>query len=142
MTVSRRWIVPLALIAAACTDGPVSPPPPVQISCDNPSSVALAPGDFTVIDPAASGSCIRLPAADANGAEHIYVALSAAGQETGTGVSTSYRLAGAAAGALTAAAAPTLAGAAAELPGGSLDRSPLTLAMNPTPHESCSFAGS
>jgi hypothetical protein len=124
VTLSRRWILPLALMAAACTDGPVSPPPPVQISCDNPSSVALAPGDFTVIDPAASGSCIRLPAADANGAEHIYVALSAAGQETGTGVSTSYRLAGAAAGALTAAAAPTLAGAAAELPGAEAFQAP------------------
>jgi hypothetical protein len=124
VTLSRRWILPLALMAAACTDGPVSPPPPVQVSCNNPSSVALAPGDFTVIDPAASGSCIRLPAADANGAEHIYVALSAAGRETSTGVSTSYRLAGAAAGALTAAAAPTIAGAAAELPGAEAFQAP------------------
>jgi hypothetical protein len=124
VTLSRTWILPLALTAAACTDGPVSPPPPVPVHCVNPSSVALAPGEFTVIDPVAAGSCVRLPAAGAGGAEHIYVALSAAGRETSTGVSTSYHLAGAAAGSLTAAAAPTLADAAAELPGAAAFQAP------------------
>jgi hypothetical protein len=131
VTHTRSWILALALTAAACTDGPVSPPPPVQANCSNPSSVALAPGDFTVIDPAASGSCVRLPAASAGGAEHIYVALSAAGRETSTGVSTGYRLAGATAGTLTAdvADAGRLGAVAAELPGASVFEAPTTAAQ-------------
>ena len=129
MTHTRRWILPLALTAAACTDGPVSPPPPVQVTCSSPSSVALAPGEFTVIDPAAAGGCVRLPAADAGGAEHIYVALSAAGRETSTGISTGYRLAGAAAGTLTAAVGSGLGAAAAELPGASVFHAPTTAAQ-------------
>jgi hypothetical protein len=104
--------------AIGCTDT-VAPPPPVTVSCDNPSTISLAPGEFAVIDPAASGSCIQLPAAPAAGAEHLYVALSAAGRETSTGVTSGYTLAGGAPGNLTASAGPTLAAAGAALPGAS-----------------------
>lgn len=126
MTHSRPLLLlAMALVAAGCTDS-ISPPPPVTISCDNPSTVSLAPGEFTVIDPAASGSCIELPAASAAGAEHLYVALSAAGQETNTGITGGYVLAAGAPGELTASATSPLSGALADLPGASAFEAPTT----------------
>ena len=121
-------LLALASVAMGCTDGPIAPPPPVTVSCDNPSTLSLAPGEFTVIDPVAAGSCIELPAASAAGAEHLYVALSAAGQETNTGITGGYVLAGGAPGDLTASVASPLSGAVADLPGASAFQAPSTAA--------------
>ncbi len=117
MTLPRPLVILALAGAVGCTDGPVSPPPPVTVSCDNPAPISLAPGEFTVIDPVAAGSCIQLPAAPAGGAEHLYVALSAAGRETSTGITAGYALTGGAPGELTASEASPLAAAAADLPG-------------------------
>ena len=117
MTHSRPLVLLLlAAAAAGCTDGPTQPPP-VTVSCENALAVSLAPGEFTVIDPAASGSCVQLPAAPAEGAEHLYVALSAAGRETSAGITAGYLLAGGAPGELTASVAEPLSAAVADLPG-------------------------
>ena len=82
-----------SLLLAACSNetGPVDPPP---ITCTDASTQALAVGQYQVIDPAQAGACVRFPAAGAGGAEHLYIALSTAGRETGAGVSTSYAIAG------------------------------------------------
>jgi hypothetical protein len=127
-TLAPRFLTPCALlILAACTDGPVAPPP-VEVSCDSPTSVTLAPGEFKIVDPLAQGACVQLPAAAAGGAEHLYVALAAAGRETSTGVSVGYTLAAAPPEAATAAAAgtahPSLSAAAADLPGARVFQAP------------------
>jgi hypothetical protein len=54
----------------------------------------LAVGAHTVIDPSSIGGCLKLPAAAATGAEHLVVAMSAAGAETPNGVSEAYTLTG------------------------------------------------
>ena len=47
-------------------------------------------GQHQIIDPSQAGACVRLPAAGAGGAEHLYVPVSAAGQETPNGTSSPY----------------------------------------------------
>jgi hypothetical protein len=118
-----------SVAAAACTDHTApGGPPPVEVNCSTPTAVNLAPGEFTVVDPAASGPCVQLPAAGAGGAEHLYVALATAGQETTPGISTTYSLAAAAVGqAVTAAASvPSLAEAARAIPGAAAFETPGT----------------
>ena len=97
MTPRLRLALPAALIiAAGCTDTPVSPSgggTPVVVDCTASTPVTLAPGEFAVLDPTTSaGACVRFPIASASGAEHLYVAVSSAGRETNTGVSTGYAL--------------------------------------------------
>lgn len=105
----RRLPVVLALLAlAACTDS-VGPGPQPQVSCTTVSPTVLAPGESAVIDPVAVKGCIRLPAAGAAGAEHLYVALSAAGREADVGVSTTYTLAASANSAVMADVGATAA---------------------------------
>ncbi len=117
-------VLPAFLLLAACTDGPVAPPPPPDVTCAAPTTVSLAPGDFTVVDPAAT-SCVELPAAGAAGAEHLYVALSAAGRETSTGITSSYAVtAGPPLAATASVADRSLAPLAAWLPGASAFEAP------------------
>nr|MBA2626958.1 hypothetical protein [Gemmatimonadales bacterium] len=85
-----------AALVAGCTDnsGPGSGPGPVPVvSCADVTPTVLQPGEFAVIDPLAVNGCVRLPAAGAGGAEHLYVAVAAAGREGSVGVTTSYSLA-------------------------------------------------
>jgi hypothetical protein len=51
-------------------------------------------GEHQVIDPTQDGACVRLPAASSAGAEHLYVPLSTASNETENGVSGPYLVTG------------------------------------------------
>lgn len=137
MVIVIRRASPLLIAAAsaltvACTDN-TSPgnPPPVEVSCTTPMAITLAPGEFTVLDPASVGPCVRLPAAGAGGAEHLYVAVATAGRETTPGISTTYSLVTAAVGdqPLTASAGGiSLAEAARTLPGAGAFQAPSSAA--------------
>jgi hypothetical protein len=68
----------------------------------------LAVGAHAVIDPSSTGGCLKLPAAGATGAEHLVVAMSAAGTETSSGVSEAYTLTGQPAAGVAATAEEAL----------------------------------
>jgi hypothetical protein len=82
----------VALGLAACRGA--TEPRGRQIDCTGEPVTSLTPGGFALLDPAATGGCLRLPAAAAGGAEHLVVVLSANGQETPGGVHGSFSLAG------------------------------------------------
>jgi hypothetical protein len=77
------------LVLVGCGDG-TGP----SLDCSAESVQALAVGEHRIIDPRTEGACLRLPEAGAGGAEHLYVALATAGQETPDGISSSYVLRG------------------------------------------------
>jgi hypothetical protein len=79
------------LLVACNTTGPGDQPP---VTCTEASTQILAVGEYRVIDPTQAGACVRVPAAGPSGAEHLYIALSAAGRETESGISASYAIAG------------------------------------------------
>jgi hypothetical protein len=89
---SRAFPALLSGILIGCSDGtgPTDPP----LACSEASTRVLQVGEHQILDPSASGACVRLPAAGPAGAEHLYVALATAGQETSTGVSAPYLLSG------------------------------------------------
>jgi len=80
-------------ILVGCSDGngPNTDPP---LDCSAASTLSLGVGEHEILDPNTTGACVRLPAAGPTGAEHLYVALSTAGQETSDGVSAPYLLSG------------------------------------------------
>ncbi|HQR17474.1 MAG TPA: hypothetical protein PK948_03840 [Gemmatimonadales bacterium] len=94
-----RRPIPVALLAGllACSGGDDGTGPgPVALTCSpGPAPTVLAPGEFRVVDPAASEGCLRLPPAGVDGAEYLIAALSTAGQETPSGVTVDYALQGA-----------------------------------------------
>ena len=107
MTEIRRISTLLALcLAAACggepTDPdpgggppPPGPPTPGPISpCTQSTEVSLQPGGHVVLDPSANSGCVRFPAADAGGAEYLYVALGTNGTESQAGSSVGYEVRG------------------------------------------------
>jgi hypothetical protein len=83
---------PLLLLAfiAACGKGDTSPTS--TIDCLGVTTTVLAVGEQAIIDPASQQGCLRLPVAGPAGAEHLVVAVSAAGQETATGVAGNFTL--------------------------------------------------
>lgn len=90
-----RWflIVWFGALGVGCSDGG-EPNPPNPLDCTDASTRTLAVGAHEIIDPSQDGACIRLPAAGASGAEHLYVPLATEGQETADGVSASFRVTG------------------------------------------------
>jgi hypothetical protein len=79
----------LALAAAAgCGDG-TGPGDPVD--CDEVQPTVLAPGQLALTDASETG-CLQLEAAGAGGAEYLYLAYSAAAEETREGTSLEYQL--------------------------------------------------
>ena len=88
--------------------GPVIPPDQTS-GCSQPTAITLSPGGHSIIDPAASNGCIRIPEAGTVGAEHVVVALATNGRETSSGVSVSYDLRGTPTLLTTTAAAETSA---------------------------------
>jgi hypothetical protein len=107
-------VVLLGAVAAACSDGLG----PESLNCSAASTRTLQIGQHEILDPNASGACIRLPAAGPAGAEHLYIPLATAGQETPDGISAPYLLSGVAPGAPMAAElpAPRLSAFQAPLP--------------------------
>ena len=77
---------------ASCSDG--TGPGGSPLDCSDASTRALAVGQHVILDPAQAGACVRLPAAGSSGAEHLYIALATAGQETQQGVSAPYIVSG------------------------------------------------
>lgn len=77
-------------VLSACGGGVTDPL--TKLHCDGVPATNLAVGAHTIVDPAGSGGCLRLPAAGAGGAEYLVVALSANGQETQHGVQGSFEL--------------------------------------------------
>jgi hypothetical protein len=103
----RRWHAFIAIFAgavlAACSDS--TGPGGGSLDCSDGTIHALAVGEHQIIDPSQAGACVRLPAAGANGAEHLYVPVSTAGQETPNGTSSPFLLMG---GSAATAAPPAL----------------------------------
>jgi hypothetical protein len=99
-------MVPCAvLVAAGCSD--VSGPGGPAVVCSDTSMRVLAVGQHEVIDASQDGACVRLPAASAGGAEHLYIPLATASNEADNGVSAPYRVTGGS--AVLAAATRTVA---------------------------------
>ena len=117
MTRSRMLILPTLWAAAAgCGDG--SGPGSAVVDCDEVEPTALAPGQIALVD-ASETACMRVQASGA-GADYLYVAYSAAGEETREGTSAEYLLTG---------TADTPPPAAAVRPGARATRSPATPAQ-------------
>lgn len=77
-------------VLSACGKGDTSPAS--TIDCDGIAATTLAVGAQAILDPSLTQGCLRFPAAGAQGAEHLIVALSAAGQETPSGVQGNFTL--------------------------------------------------
>ena len=97
--------ISVVLVLASCGDG-MGPGNDPSLSCSAASVRALAVGEHQIIDPLQDGACVRLPAAPAGGAEHLYVPVSTASQEVNDGVSGPYLATGQSAGVAAARAAP------------------------------------
>jgi hypothetical protein len=93
---SARSLFPLALsgcLALACSDGS-GPGNGPSLTCTEASTEVLAIGEHRILDPTRDDACVRLPAAGAAGAEHLYVPVATAGQETEDGVFAPYAITG------------------------------------------------
>jgi hypothetical protein len=101
-------------LGAGC--GGTEPSPPPLATCAAPQLVSLAPGQHTVVDLGPPTGCIRLPEAGAGGASHLVALVSAAGQESQSGVSSSYHLQVGAAGTVGPPAVAPPAASLAVLP--------------------------
>ena len=103
-----RVLPALALAAAtACGSGPGE----AVVNCDEVAPTALSPGQVALVD-ASETACVRLAEGGAAGGDYLYVAYSAAGEETRDGTSADYRLTGTAAVPAPAAAVRPAAHAA------------------------------
>ena len=81
------------VLLISCSDGtgPGTDPP---LDCSVESTRSLAVGEHQILNPNETGACVRLPVAGPDGAEHLYIPLATAGQETPSGVSAPYLLSG------------------------------------------------
>ncbi len=99
MVLSARRPIAVALTlavlgAAACSSGesPTGPGTPALDCSPGPAPTVMNAGEFRILDPAASGGCIRLPPAPASGAEYLVAALSTTGTVTSSGVTIDYQM--------------------------------------------------
>lgn len=117
MTPRPTPLLLLALAGAGCADG--SGPGRAVLDCDEVPPTSLAPGQAEQTD-ASEIACLRLREAEGTAAEYLYVAYSAATEETSAGTSVDYELTGAG-GAPPAAAATRSPGAVGALGSGAAD---------------------
>ena len=115
---SARVIVPglVALgVLFGCSDSTGLGSSPTAPGCSGTALTTLTPGAHLLIDPAATGGCVRLPAAGASGARHLLMAFSGTGEVTDNGLEAPYLFSGQgaalAASALAASAQPAIRGA-------------------------------
>jgi hypothetical protein len=94
------------LVLVSCNDGtgPGDGPPLV---CSAASTRVLAVGEHQILDPSTQGACVRLPAAGSQGAEHLYIPLATAGQESPNGISAPYLLSGVSSATVSAPVLPS-----------------------------------
>jgi hypothetical protein len=87
-------ILPALSLAAilGCGDG-TGPGGGPAVSCNEVVPTALSPGQVALVD-ASETACIRIAEAGTAGADYLYVAYSAASEESRDGTSAEYRLAG------------------------------------------------
>jgi hypothetical protein len=104
MTSLMRTAALVGGLALAGCGGGDEPSPAPSLGCEESATLALAPGQAALVDPATGGGCLRLPAA-ATGAEYVVVAVASAGVQVGGGIAASYRLEGAGGAGASAARA-------------------------------------
>ena len=94
MTRFRPRDLPALVLAAAagCSDGGGPGGEPV-VDCNEVEPTALSPGQLALTD-ASETACLRVEGAGAGGAEYLYMAYSAAGEESRDGTSAEYQLTG------------------------------------------------
>ncbi len=80
----------LVFAAAGCGDGSGPGGEPV-VDCDEVQPMAISPGQLELVN-AAETACMRLAEAGPGGAEYLYVAYSAAGEESRNGTAAQYQL--------------------------------------------------
>jgi hypothetical protein len=80
------------LFLAACTDGTGPGGPPLD--CSDANTQTLAVGQHVILDPAQTGACVRIPAAGAGGAEHLYLPVATEGTVSNGGPSAPYGISG------------------------------------------------
>jgi hypothetical protein len=102
-----RWLrsalgVSAVLGIASCSDG-TGPGDSLLLDCSAASVRVLAVGEHQIIDPLQDGACVRLPAASAAGAEHLFVPLSTSSEEVEDGISAPYLVTGQSAAVAAAA---------------------------------------
>ena len=81
------------LFLAACSNG-TGPGGGPSLDCTTAPTEVLAVGEHAILDPNQTDACIRLPQAGAVGAEHLYVPVATAGQETDQGLEADYMVTG------------------------------------------------
>jgi hypothetical protein len=79
------------VLLLACNSG-TEPGDPPSLECSASSIEALAVGEHRILDPGMDDACVRLPAADGAGAEHLYVAVATEARETEQGISAPYSI--------------------------------------------------
>ncbi len=82
----------LLLCCGACGSTGPNPPGTPSEECASRPVTQLAVGDHVIIDPSATGGCLRLPVAGAGGAQYLLVLASTNGSKSSTGVSGPYLL--------------------------------------------------
>ncbi len=115
MTSVRPGVLPVLALAAAAACGDGSGPGQPLLDCDQVAPTALLPGQLALVD-ASETACLRLESPGPAGAEYLYVAYSAAGEESRDGTSAEYRLTGSAGAPPPAAAVRPRAGLAQAVP--------------------------
>ncbi|HEY5940611.1 MAG TPA: hypothetical protein VIT87_07320 [Gemmatimonadales bacterium] len=94
------------LFLAACSDG-TGPVPGPSLDCAEAGAEVLAVGEHRILDPNQTDACVRLPAAGASGAQHLYVPVATEGTETEDGVQADYAITGSSPTAAAARAVPS-----------------------------------
>jgi len=98
-----------AAFLAACGNDTTGTTPPPNLSCAQVTPTTLDPGAARVFDPNATTACVAVPsvpAAGSSGAEYLYIALGAAGQEVSPAITAQYAIAGSSVAGSTADQAP------------------------------------
>ncbi|HEY8197817.1 MAG TPA: hypothetical protein VIG04_12605 [Gemmatimonadales bacterium] len=107
MRCSRSFLITFGgLFLAACTDG-TGPGPGPSLNCTDADAEVLAVGEHRILDPNQTDACLRLPAAGASGAQHLYVPVATEGTESEEGVQADYRITGSSPIAAAARAVPS-----------------------------------
>jgi hypothetical protein len=89
----RTLGLPAVALAAAAVAACGSEPGAPVVDCNEVVPTAISPGQIALVD-ASETACIRVTEAGAGGADYLYVAYSAAGEESRDGTSAEYLLTG------------------------------------------------